>query len=259
MLRAAYETTLGTVELWSEANPDGVINQDSYLVDERSDCLRLAVLDGVTPTTLEPWRLGLDRARYAAEVVRAALASECFIEEALALAQDELYRPEIECYRDRPQTALVACDVSFDQEDWSRVIIALDCEAWIRQGGRWRLLDAGDTRQEFARKEFLDLISHYNGADFYEFLQAEGALHNDEHCWRRTGVGQFEVLRYATFAVSGDWESIVLASDGARLDLERIDHIDEWLGELREWETQNRSGSFKPHDDVTILRLDARS
>jgi hypothetical protein len=256
MLRASYETSLGTVELWSEKSPDASCNQDSYLIDERSDGLRLAVLDGVTPMTPEPWRLGLDRARYAAEMVRAALLANCSVKEAAEEAHRLIYRPEIPSYRDQPMTALVAADVA-PSGDWSRVSIYGDCEAWVRRSGDWQMLDAGDTLHPLARQGYQGLVARRDEMSFRELRVAEGELLADESYWRRTCIGQFEAIQCADFALV-EWEALVLASDGALLNPERIHRLDEWLGELREWENgPENTRRFKRRDDVTVLRLNA--
>ena len=258
MLHATFETSLGTVDLWSEKSPDAVSSQDSYLIDERQQGLRLAVLDGVTPMTPEPWRLGLDRARYAAEITRAVLLADVPLKQALDLAQVELYRPEIANSRERSYTGVVAVDVPLDAKgDWAQVIIALDCEAWAYQKGHWQVLDPGDMLQPAARQAFQDLVATKDKLDFEKLLAAESKLLGDENCWRRTGVGQFEAVQTATFAISG-WQRLVLASDGARIDARRLERLGGWMSELRGWEESNEDPErYTRHGDVTVLRLNA--
>lgn len=248
MLRATFTTELGAVSLWHETNPDGAISQDSYLVDEREGYLRLAVCDGVTPIAQEPYRLGLDRGRFAAEVAKTALFSDHSIEDAIDIAQTEIFAETDDS--DRPKTALVAADIT---REGSRVVIAGDCEAWVRTHGRWQLLDCGDILQDTARSAYQELVSRGVMMDPSEFRRVAAELLDDEQCWRRTGLGRFREIKPKTFAVS-DNEGLVLASDGALLNPERIERLDEWIRELREWESAGQNTErFKRHDDVTVL------
>jgi hypothetical protein len=57
-----------------------------------------------------------------------------------------------------------------------------------------------------------------------------------------------------------DWDVLVLATDGARLRADRMEHLDAWLRELRSWESthprENGVLAAKPHDDVTVLWIE---
>jgi hypothetical protein len=74
--------------------------------------------------------------------------------------------------------------------------------------------------------------------------------------WRTAAIGRFAEPLLECKEIEG-FDELVLASGGARLDVARLDELDEWLDGLRRWERTAPRGakvSDDVHDDATVLR-----
>jgi len=73
--------------------------------------------------------------------------------------------------------------------------------------------------------------------------------------WLTAALGRFPDIKTEAAAMES-FEELVLASDGARLDPERLSDLGAWLDDLRAWEREHlrpRAGA-KMHDDLTVIR-----
>ena len=120
------------VETWEQ--PSGAdASQDAQLVwpDHAASRLRVAVLDGVTPTRRCRSVVGVAGPMYAAAVTRLALqhpGSE--LTERLRAANRHLHDDALDRSRDQAQTCVTAADVFPDGR--VEVVRAGDCDAWAR-------------------------------------------------------------------------------------------------------------------------------
>src|ERR1035437_9691512 len=100
MLRTTALTGVWIIDIWEDAQGH-CASQDESFCQERPDCLRVGVLDGVTPTVKTPRHAGVDGAIWAASVARTAFKYEAGLEECADAANLELLE-EVESYH-RPQ------------------------------------------------------------------------------------------------------------------------------------------------------------
>src|ERR1700754_3724897 len=114
-MHRTVSTALGwQVEAWEEASGDSAASEDGQLVlpDPAGQRLRVAVLDGVTPTRDTRSVVGVDGAMYAAAVARLALQDVARpLEECVLAANAHLFSASIGCSRDQAQTCVTAADV----------------------------------------------------------------------------------------------------------------------------------------------------
>jgi len=245
------------IEVWEQ--PSGsAASQDAQLVwpDPTGERLRVAVLDGVTPTRGCRSVVGVTGAMYAAAVARLALQrSECALEDCVLAANRHLHDSAIARSRDQAQTCVTAAEVLPDGR--VEVVRAGDCDAWGRTDGGWVPLGCGTSLMASVAARWDDWQRQNADVSREERHDAEDGLLGRPDAWTSTAVGRFErpvLRRFRLHAVS----ELVLASDGARLSEPVLDDLPEWIGGLRGWErerTELRPGAQKVHDDVTVLRL----
>lgn len=125
------------VEVWER--PSGTArSQDAHLLlpDPAGRRLRVAVLDGVTPTDDCRAAVGVDGAMYAAAIARLALQHhERRLEPCIVAANDHLYDARVARSRDQRQTCVTAADIRPDGS--IELVRAGDCEAWARTDRGW--------------------------------------------------------------------------------------------------------------------------
>ena len=143
-LHRTVTTSMGWhVETWEQ--PSGAApSQDAQLVwpDPAAARLRVAVLDGVTPTRRCRDVVGVPGAMYAAAVTRLALQRVgSGLTDGLLAANRHLHDPAVARSRDQAQTCVTAADVLPDGR--VDVVRAGDCEAWARTAAGWQQLGTG--------------------------------------------------------------------------------------------------------------------
>jgi serine/threonine protein phosphatase PrpC len=249
------------VEAWEEPS-GGAASQDAQLVfpEPGGQRLRVAVIDGVTPTSDCRTVAGVDGAMYAAAVARLALQDAARpLQESVLAANRHLHEDAVPRTRDQAQTCVTAADVFPDGH--VELVRAGDCEAWARTGSGWVALGTGSALTTAVAEEWDRWQRRNPGVSRAERHVAEERLLGRPEAWTSTAVGRFANPRVRRFSVAGVSE-LVLASDGARLSEPVLDELPRWLGRLREWErgraTLGRAGE-KVHDDVTVLRLVRRA
>lgn len=254
MLHLQSHTTGGPLDVWAETNPLLQVSQDSWLVVELPGRLRLAAIDGITPTDPAPWRLGLDRASWAAQTICSALQADAPIAACLALAHAEILDESIRPLRARPQAAVVVADILPGRS--CQIVRAGDCQAWAREATGWRQVTADDTLAPATRCAFDALLARRAELTRGEFVAAEATLTDDPATRLCTPVGLMAELRLMTYELDAA-EELVLASDGALLTPDRLVDLAGWLAGLRSFEREHgeQIARYKAHDDVTALRL----
>jgi hypothetical protein len=245
------------VEAWEQ--PSGsAASQDAQLVwpDPGGQRLRLAVLDGVTPTSSCRRVVGVAGPMYAAAVARLALQrSESSLEDCVLAANRHLHDDTVVRSRDQAQTCVTAADVFPDGR--VEVVRAGDCEAWARTADGWVPLGCGTALAAPVEAAWDAWQERNAGASREARHDAEERFLGRPAAWTSTAVGRFARPVIQTFSLAGVSE-LVLASDGARLSRPVLDELPTWIGGLRRWERERAHlgrAAAKVHDDVTVVRL----
>lgn len=257
MIRSRIDAGPYQVDVWEEPTP-GVhrSSQDTSLVLHRGAGLRVAAIDGATPHPDAEIQLGCDSAVYAAAVSRMALHAPVQIEQALATVNARLFAMSHEPWL-RPRCSLVACDLALGE---LHLVRAGDCQAFVKQDDKWQAV-----MPELLSPEARDRrLAKYGALTLQELLQVEDQ--DPEQFiegWLTTKpLGQVADPQLERIEIPGRWQELVLCSDGARLDLGRVNKIEPWLVGLRAWEAEGGDGTvepWKPHDDVTVVRVRPRA
>jgi hypothetical protein len=245
------------IETWEQ--PSGTAaSQDAHLVmpDPAGRRLRVAVLDGVTPTENCRTAAGVDGAMYAAAIARLALQDpERPLERCVISANEHLHDARITRSRDQRQTCVTAVDIHPDGA--VDVVRAGDCEAWALTDRGWVALGTGTALAPQATAALDEWQAAHPTASRGLRHDAEERYLGRAEAWTSTALGRFGqpvLQRYRARDVS----ELVLASDGARLSSGVLDDLPAWLRGLRAWERQRpdlSTASGKLHDDVTVIRL----
>jgi serine/threonine protein phosphatase PrpC len=257
MQRTVTQSAGWHIETWEQ--PSGAAaSQDAQLVwpDPGAPRLRVAVLDGVTPTRRCRTVAGVAGPMYAAAVTRLTLQhSGSGLTDSLRAANRHLHDRSVARSRDQAQTCVTAADIYDDGR--IEVVRAGDCEAWARTPTGWTQLGTGTAlvpSVEAAWQEWQERNRHC-GHD--ERNDAEERFLGRPTAWTSTALGRFPQPVIRTFTLRGAHE-LVLASDGARLSEDVLDDLPAWLAGLRRWERRRAAfcrAAEKVHDDVTVIRL----
>jgi hypothetical protein len=241
------------IECWEEAGEPGVPSQDQSLIHCARDRLRLAVIDGCTPTPETPRYLGVDGATWAASVIRATLQAEQSLNDSIAAANEFLFDPRIASSRARPQAVFVVAELAGDRGELVR---GGDCEAWVEREGRWERVFERSMLAPGAEREYRRWKAEHPHAGRRELFQIEEELLGVREAWNSTALGRFGEPLVERATIEGGFSRLLLASDGARLDGDRVGRLEHWLERLRHWERYElrEHPSCKVHDDVTVLR-----
>jgi hypothetical protein len=226
----------------------GAASQDDHLVARLpSGRVRVAVLDGVTPALDTPEIAGMDGAAAAAGMLRAALRGEDDVLRAAESVGGFLRRPGVDA-RSQPQTCAVICDLSVGRPS---IVRFGDCEAWARVRDSWRPVLSGSCLTEEAAGRFSDWQRAHPTAKLEEVIRADAALSADPTSFVTAPVGRLAELR-PEWGALGEFDELALASDGARLDPERLRDIHGWLTTMRAAPSEVTAKRF---DDVTVARV----
>jgi hypothetical protein len=228
--------------------------QDAWLALGREGGLRLAAIDGATPPPGAPAFCGLDAATWAAQVTRASLLANDDVAVCLWRANRSLFDPGQASAGARPQAAVAVADirVRWDGDPHAEVVRASDCVAFARFGSRWKALFPNDRLTAEAAQVWDAWCATHRGASARERAEAEDRALGAPDAWRTAAIGRLAEPRLEWVEVEG-FDELVLASDGARVDLARLDALDEWLDGLRRWE-RTQPYIDKMHDDATVVR-----
>jgi hypothetical protein len=244
------------VESWEQASGSAG-SQDAKLVwPDPTVGLRVAVLDGVTPSLRCRTVVGVDGAMYAAAIVSLALQRTGGApDECVLAANRHLHDPALARSRDQMQACVTVADLSPDGH--VDVVRAGDCEAWARTEQGWVAFGAGTALTAEVEAEWAEWQRRHPGVSRDVRHDAEERFLGRPEAWTSTAVGRFGEPLLQCFSADGVQE-LVLASDGARLSESVLDELPAWLGDLRRWEGQRSDlgrAAEKVHDDVTVLRV----
>ena len=245
------------IEAWEQ--PSGsAASQDAQLVwpDPAHRRLRVAVLDGVTPTSNCRSVAGVAGAMYAAAVARLALQrSGSDLEHCVQAANRHLHDAALARSRDQAQTCVTAADVFPDGR--VEVVRAGDCDAWARTDEGWVALGCGSALTAPVAAAWDEWQDRNGDITRDARHDAEEGFLGRPDAWTSTALGRFERPVLRRFRLDGVSE-LVLASDGARLSERVLDDLAAWIDGLRRWERARADlgrAAEKVHDDVTVLRL----
>lgn len=228
-------------------------NQDRWVVHPISDStLRVAIIDGVTP-----WRSELvpggDSGQFAASTVASNLLLPLSIEDAFRRANRELYNPALAPGARQTMAAAAAVDIN-EAMGWINCsgLVAADCEWWVAEdrspyahlfvGGEARTEEALEASQRRALEEPV-------GEDFDSRRLRESEDFADLSSFHRHAIGRCETPKFT--AGEGRFNSIVLASDGARLsDAPKVSADPELI-----WSWLDHIENQCPRDDFTVITV----
>jgi hypothetical protein len=258
VVRSEIEALGFRITLWESSALPSRVSQDTSLVIPRSSTLRIGVVDGRTQVEDAPLVLGCDLGIHAAQIVRHALYGRGTMDQALEEANAFLNAEQDSSRLAFPEATCVVADVDVEK---AAFVQAGDAEAWVFAAGEWRpIFPEGAMTGEAAELD-RQWYRENAGLDITDLLRQERAREyvNVESAWRTAALGRFERPKLARMHVR-KWDALLLASDGARLNPERIQRLEEWLVGLRSWESTQHRGTgilaHKPHDDVTVLRIE---
>jgi hypothetical protein len=257
MQRTITATMGWRIEAWEQA-AGSAASQDAQLVwpDPSGDRLRVAVLDGVTPTRHCRSVVGVVGAMYAVAVARLSLQrTGSALEDCVLEANRHLHDSNVARSRDQAQACVTAADIFPDGR--VDVVRAGDCDAWARTAAGWVPLGCGTSLTAPVAARWDEWQGRNPQVSRDERHDAEEGFLGRPDAWTSTVVGRFERPVIRRFSLDGV-SVLVLASDGARLSEPVLDELPDWLDGLRGWE-RDRPGlgraAEKVHDDVTVLRL----
>lgn len=220
-----------------------------------ADRLRIAVIEG--RGAVEAGRAAADPGRSAVALVRSALSEPAAIPTVLARV-NALLDDGSSFGLSRPAATVLVAELTPD----GRIAVARigGGSGFIRVGGRWNPLFAPSPLRPEAAEAFAAWEATHPTATATDRLLAEERFAGRGTDWRSTPVGRFPEVRSERARADGA-EELVLASEGARLDPERLSDLGRHLGSQREWErraaaTLGRAGR-RLHPPVVVLRVGA--
>lgn len=250
MLHGRFAIGEWLVETWERSRDPGEVTRDAVLVDPRPGTLRIAAIDGVTPTAATPEFAGVDGAVWAASLVRAALLAHRPLEACAAAAHDALRalgRPPSP--RDRPQASFAAADLD---ADGVHLLRAGDCEAWCEGSGAWQRVfpQQIDTPEERAR-----MLRWTRDHPDLPFIEYDRARPEAGDIWTTSALGRLPRPTLQARHLDGCRE-LVLATDGARLQPWSLPTLDDWLGGMTAHQQQFAVSRWETGpDDLAVIRI----
>ena len=214
-------------------SPSHIITEDIWFCSEVEDCVRLGIIDGVTSTPRTPW-LGRAKGGRAAAILAAdsLLASPLRASAAMLDQVNQgvlsLRDGEEKYTRDHPQAAWGFVEVCGSQVSaW----VGADIEVWVKTPYSWlRLCDHDMVSPDF-RTPLLKLQQkvELKQNNFAAWIDQEAELLDSEAAWVSTSFGRFETLKFVSEDYTGDWDQIVVASDGACLSSKAMLELDNHI------------------------------
>ena len=179
------------VETWEQ--PSGsAASQDAQLVwpDPTAARLRVAVLDGVTPTRRCRDVVGVAGPMYAAAITRVALQrAGSGLTDGLLASNRHLHDRSVTRSRDQAQTCVTAADVFPDGR--VEVVRAGDCEAWARTAAGWQSLGTGTALTRATETAWERWQDRHPRVDRDRRHDAEERFLGRPDAWTTTALGRF--------------------------------------------------------------------
>jgi hypothetical protein len=245
------------VERWQlPVAPSG--HDDDLVMAVGSDA-RFAVIDGLAPGRPDASPLGGDAGRYAAAIVRLALGDPGAVTTALTRATAHLHDPAIRFDRDQAAASAIVASVNRHRTE---IVVAGAGAAFLRRDGFWTQVGSGRMLDAAAESAFREALSAADvvDADARSAFERSNPIPFDG--WHTTPAGRFPTMKTEQVELDNDWDELVLATTGSRLDTSLLDDLADWLAGLRAWESSSagrlgRHGAAV-HDDATVLRIRRR-
>jgi hypothetical protein len=233
-----------TLRCWAAAadgSQDPAASFDFYSIDPSRPVGRIVVLDAA----VAPWH-NHDAIFRSAALALDALAAPGDLVEGFARVDQLLHNPELPRRHDNIIFSGAACQINWASGE-AHVVVAGDCEIWVRRNSHWFQLAASDVLELSARKEYEQLSKGMAENSNWD-LQRE--LLDDPSQWNRPPLG-LGTGRFTSFTVR-DIDGVVVSSDGARLRVEQIYDLDTWLTDGIH-STHPRPDLPHPHGDICVI------
>jgi len=261
-----FDALLGDLQaaatIWTGAGVLPNADEDRWVFRRFDSRLRIAAIDGITPTKRTARPAGGSGAAWAAGQTQAALeVPDQPLADALRIAHQLLYRPEVPRSRDRPMAAAAAADLRVSgQELQGDVAAVCDADVWFHtpQGApAWQQLEHPSGMTPAAYEQFQAELGRRRalpGAfDWEDWFEAEDRLVGRRDAWEGPPLGRFPTPpTITTGPIPPGCSTLVVATDGARLDVDRVANLDSWMDDLRCWE---HSDPQLWHGDVAAVRI----
>ncbi len=238
------------VETWERSREPGAVPRDAVAEDPRPGALRVAVIDGVTPTDATPPSAGADGAVWAASGMRDALLARRPLEVCASAAHEALRASgATPSPRYRPQVSFAAADLG---ADGVHLLRAGDCEAWREGPDGWLRLfpQQIDTPEERAR--MLRWAREHPDRAFLEYGRTR-----PEHggIWGTCALGRLPHPSLQSRHLSECWQ-LVLATDGARRQSVSLLALEVWLGQMNAHQREYPVSRWETGpDDLAVVRI----
>jgi hypothetical protein len=242
--------------------PNG--GEDRWVATLQGPTLRIAAIDGITATERTARPVGGSGAAWAADVTSAALqVPDRPLVAAIVAAHQALHDPTVARSRDRWMTAVAAADLTpSDGQLTGELVNVGDTEVWAHLAGTgWQLLLAPRGLNPPGRQRFDDGVAAARALpgpfDWQAWFGEEDRLVGRPAAWTCPPLGRFAPLPPVDrLPLPEGCDEVVVATDGARLDPERVADLDRWLaGGLRAAE---RADERLWHGDVAVVRASIR-
>jgi hypothetical protein len=260
MLHLETKTNKYRVDIWEEASPGtNRASQDTSLLIPFDRFLRVAAIDGISPHPDGPITLGCDSGIYGAGVVSLALKSGLSLVEAFGRANKELYKEGANIWM-TPRATVIALDIAVDGS--AEAVRGGDCLLFIKRSDKWISL-LPDLKTPKERRESIRSRLESQGKETINEVMKNLAASSDTTQYQEQSscaIGTLKEANLEVINIEEGWQEIILCSDGARFSEEACDDSEGWINGLREWERSGGDGTvepWKPHDDVTLIRIRA--
>ncbi|MEI7743039.1 MAG: hypothetical protein WCK58_04720 [Chloroflexota bacterium] len=240
------------VEVWDL--PAG--RREDHLVAGHETLARIAVLTGVPGASDARSAMGTDEPRFATAVARAALRDDASAGTALDAANRALFDPSRTGHRTQASVTAIVATVT---RHGTEILAAGAAGAYALRDGDWFALVPGTPLTSDGEALLRGWSMEHPEATADERAEAVVRLVDDPALWRNPAAGSFARLSPDVVTIDNDWEELVLASEGARLDPSLLGRLEGWIAGLRAWEAQHAvalgRGGAPVHDDVTVIRV----
>ena len=220
-----------------------------------TDRLRVTVFDGRPLISSARSASSTDPSRAAVALARAALSDSVAVPTALSRVNVDLFT-EVSLGPARPSASLVLAELLSD----GRIALARAGagDAFARFGTEWVSLFPPDPLRPEAALIMADWEDLHQRASLADRLLAEDIHVGSSSHWRSTPVGRFPEMRTERARADGA-DEIIVATEGARLNTERVPNLPRWTASLREWERTRASeltrGGRRLHPPIVLLRV----
>lgn len=252
MIRSVIETEDLLIHVWEAAATPDRPTQDAALVTACNGGVRLAAIDGCSLSRPLPSTGNMDGGAWAAATIRGALVSPDTTPLRLWSARTRA------CTTQAPGAHAICPRAASSSPTSAPTGSRSYVPGIVRRGSGEERRGSGSSPRRSGRR------SPWSGSAPGSRITPTPPPTNDDTevrlwvtpaAWLTAALGRFPDIKTEAAAMES-FEELVLASDGARLDPERLSDLGAWLDDLRAWEREHlrpRAGA-KMHDDLTVIR-----